>query len=198
MKNYYLYNDIAETCFGDVCCAEDFVKLLDEAPNDEITIYINCFGGEVAAAFSMLAAMERHTGKIKTVVDGVAASCASWLALSGDECEISENGEFYIHSAQSSVCGNCYDMEREAENLRSYDERIRTIYSKKARAEANDFEGMMRTGTLLTAQEVATIWNVATIPQKKIVTNKTKYKEIEIKCKKRPETTEIDDPDFII
>ena len=105
MKKYYVYNDIATPYFdGDkVADAEEFAKFFDEDPAEEIELHINSYGGECVVALAMLAAMERHTGKIVAYIDGTAASCASWLAFAADEIHIAKNAEIFIHCAHSYV-----------------------------------------------------------------------------------------------
>lgn len=190
MKNYYIYYDI-DTPYYDgekVCGAEDFVKFFDDDPTAEIELHINSFGGRVDQALAMLAAIERHTGRVVAYVDGVAASCASWLALAADEIHIAKNAEIFIHRASSYMYGNAEELEKEAVVLRSYDERIINLYKSKAKDQATDFSELMSKETTLPADEASKVWNIIVDEPKEIATNKTRCTAVAAKCNHKPQT----------
>ena len=184
MKKYYVYNDIATPYFdGDkVADAEEFAKFFDEDPAEEIELHINSYGGECVVALAMLAAMERHTGKIVAYIDGTAASCASWLALAADEIHIAKNAEIFIHCAHSYVYADAACMEKEAAELKRYDERIVAIYKGKAKNPGTDFLKLMQDETLLMAGEAAQLWDITIDEAPSVPTNKTRYNNIAEKC----------------
>lgn len=189
MKKYYIYYDIDTPYFDGekVCSAEDFVKFFDDDQAAEIELHINSFGGRVDQALAMLAAIERHTGRVVAYVDGVAASCASWLALAADEIHIAKNAEIFIHRASSYIYGNAEELEKEAEVLRSYDERIINLYKSKAKDLTTDFSAMMSKETTLTADEAAKVWNIIVDEPKEVATNKTRCTAVAAKCNHKPQ-----------
>ena len=188
MKKYYVYNDIATPYFDGekVCSAEDFVKFFDDDQSAEIELRINSYGGECTVVLAMLAAMERHTGKIVAYIDGTAASCASWLALAADEVHIAKNAEIFIHCAHSYIYGDAAGMEREAANLKKYDERIVEIYKSKSKNPDTDFLKLMQDETLLMAGEAAQLWDITIDEAPSVPTNKTRYNKIAEKCTRKP------------
>lgn len=189
MKKYYIYYDIDAPYYDGekVCSAEDFVKFFDDDQAAEIELHINSFGGRVDQALAMLAAIERHTGRVVSYVDGVAASCASWLALAADEIHIAKNAEIFIHCASSYIYGNAEELEKEAVVLRSYDERIINLYKSKAKDPATDFAAMMSKETTLTADEAAKVWNIIVDEPKEVATNKTRCTAVAAKCNHKPQ-----------
>ena len=189
MKKYYIYYDIDCPYFDGekVCSAEDFVKFFDEDQAAEIELHINSFGGRVDQALAMLAAIERHTGRVVAYIDGVAASCASWLALAADEIHIAKNAEIFIHRASSYIYGNAEELEKEAVVLRSYDERIINLYKSKAKDPATDFAAMMSKETTLPADEAAKVWNIIVDEPKEVATNKTRCTAVAAKCNHKPQ-----------
>lgn len=202
MKKYYIYYDI-DTPYYDgekVCSAEDFVKFFDDDQAAEIELHINSFGGRVDQALAMLAAIERHTGRVVAYVDGVAASCSSWLALAADEIHIAKNAEIFIHRASSYIYGNAEELEKEAVVLRSYDERIINLYKSKAKDPATDFAAMMSKETTLPADEAAKVWNIIVDEPKEVATNKTRCTAVAAKCNHKPQTptTETEEEEIII
>lgn len=200
MKKYYIYYDIDTPYFDGekVCSAEDFVKFFDDDQAAEIELHINSFGGRVDQALAMLAAIERHTGRVVAYVDGVAASCASWLALAADEIHIAKNAEIFIHCASTYIWGNAEELEKEAVVLRSYDERIINLYKSKAKDPAIDFSAMMSKETTLTADEAAKVWNIIVDEPKEVGTNKTRCTAVAAKCNHKPQTTTTETEEEII
>ena len=194
MKKYFIYYDIATPYYDGekVCGAEDFVKFFDAEPADDIELHINCYGGEIAPALAMLAAIERHEGKVTAIIDGVAASCASWLALACDEIKMAQNSEIFIHRASVYIWGNAEDLEKEAVLLRSYDERIAKIYKAKAKDETTDFVTMMAKETTLTAEDCAKIWYIEIQEAPTKPTNQTRYKAVAAKCNHKPKEANTD------
>lgn len=188
MKKYYIYNDIATPYFDGekVCGAEDFVKFFDDDQAAEIELHINSYGGECTVALAMLAAMERHSGKIVAYIDGTAASCASWLALAADEIHIAKNAEIFIHCAHTYVYADAAGLEKEASELKKYDERIVAIYKGKAKNPDTDFLKLMQDETLLMAGEAAQLWDITIDEAPSVPTNKTRYNKIAEKCTRKP------------
>lgn len=191
MKKYYIYYDIAMPYYDGekVSSAEDFVRFFDEDPAADIELHVNSYGGEIAQALAMLAAMERHTGRIVAYIDGIAASCASWLALAADEVHIARNAEIFIHRASVYMYGNAEDLKKEAVLLESYDERIIGIYKSKAKDEGTDFAAMMRGETTLTAGEAAKVWNITVDEVQNVPANRTRYNKVAEKCRNKPSET---------
>lgn len=188
MKRYYVYNDIATPYFDGekVADAEEFAKFFDEDPAEEIELHINSYGGECVVALAMLAAMERHTGKIVAYIDGTAASCASWLAIAADEIHIAKNAEIFIHCAHTYVYADAAGMEKEAAELKKYDERIVAIYKGKAKNPDTDFLKLMQDETLLMAGEAAQLWDITIDEAPSVPTNRTRYNKIAEKCTRKP------------
>lgn len=205
MKKYYVYYDIQQPYYDGekVSSAEDFVKFFDEDPAADIELHINSYGGEIKEALSMLSAIERHTGRVVAYIDGVAASCASWLALAADEVHIAKNAEIFIHRAHEYLYADAPFMEKEAVLLRSYDDRIIGIYKAKALDEGTDFGRMMTEETTLPATEAAKVWNLIVDDTKEVPTSRTRCMNVLAKCTHKPaepvqEPEEDNDIDCII
>lgn len=188
MKKYYVYYDIAQPYYeGEkVSSSKEFVEFFDSDPAEEIELHVNSYGGEVKEALAMLAAIERHTGKVVAYVDGIAASCASWLALAADEVHIAKNAEIFIHRAHEFMYADAPSFEKEAVLLRSYDERIAGIYKTKAVDENTDFLRMMTDETTLPATEAAKLWHIIVDDVKDVPTNKTRCMNVLQKCTRKP------------
>lgn len=135
--------------------AKEFVSALDELPDGttEIQLLINSPGGEVWEALAILNALRRHSARVVAVVEGIAASSASFIAAGVDELRIAENAEFFVHNAWGLCVGNTADMTKMAADLGHEDRNIASIYAKKAGGDVDAWLGAMAAETWYSAEE---------------------------------------------
>jgi ATP-dependent Clp endopeptidase proteolytic subunit ClpP len=135
--------------------AKEFVAALDALPADtaEIQLLINSPGGDVFEGLAILNALRRHSAKVTTVVEGLAASAASFVALGGDEVVMARNAELMVHDAWGVVVGNAEDMAQMATNLNRISDNIASIYADKSGGAVADWRAIMRAETWYSATE---------------------------------------------
>lgn len=116
------------TIYGDICswAWEEFgemsAQILSkqlEALGDvnEINVYINSYGGEVAEGLAIYNALRRHKAKVRTFCDGFACSIASVIFMAGDERIMNEASLLMIHNAWTWASGNAAELRKQAEDL---------------------------------------------------------------------------------
>lgn len=71
-------------------------------PEGEITLFINCPGGEIRSGLAIYDVMQSISCPIRTVCMGLAASMASLLFAAGDRRDILPHGQVLIHDPLSS------------------------------------------------------------------------------------------------
>ena len=133
--------------------ASDFVRDIAGVDNDAITVRINSPGGNVFDGIAIMNALRGHKAAITTVVDGLAASAASFIAMAGDEVVMNRNSEMMIHDASGWASGNAKDMLDMADNLERASNNIASIYADKAGGTAEDWRAAMTAETWYSAQE---------------------------------------------
>src|SRR5699024_1925239 len=74
-----------------------FREELSEFKGQDITVWIDSYGGSVFAGASIYNALEEHGGKITVKIDSKAMSAASVIAMSGDEILMSPVAVMMIH-----------------------------------------------------------------------------------------------------
>lgn len=79
-----------------------FVTALEEAKDQEISVRVNCDGGEPECGWGMIAKFSEHVGKKKVKVDGKAYSMAAFFLCYADDAECLDVTEFLIHRAAYS------------------------------------------------------------------------------------------------
>jgi ATP-dependent protease ClpP protease subunit len=115
-------------------CAADVGEVLDSLPESvtQIILRINSPGGHVFEAVSILNMLRAHKASVTAVVDGLAASAGSVIAVGCDETVMSPGTQMMIHSPSTIVWGNAADMRKEADVLDGIEESIISIYRDKA------------------------------------------------------------------
>jgi ATP-dependent protease ClpP protease subunit len=128
----YIYGDIGESWWADESVtAAKLVKELTEIQSDAITVRINSVGGSVSDGVAIYNALKRHPASITCVVDGVAASIASLIAMAGDTVEMASNAMLMIHAPWTYAGGNAADMRATADMLDAHAEAMATSYAAK-------------------------------------------------------------------
>lgn len=114
--------------------AGDVSDVLDSLPESvtQIILRINSPGGEVFEAMSILNMLRAHKATVTGVVDGLAASAGSVIAVGCDETVMSPGTTMMIHSPSSIAWGNAAEMRKTAEILDGIEESIISIYRDKA------------------------------------------------------------------
>lgn len=138
--------------------AKEFVSALDELPSDtsEIRLLINSPGGEVWEGLAILNALRAHPAKVVAVVEGIAASSASFIAAGVDELHVMQNAEVFVHKAWGMCVGNGDDMAKMARDLEHEDRNIASVYAAKAGGTVEDWLQAMADETWYSAEEAVT------------------------------------------
>lgn len=77
---------------------------------DVVHLLINTDGGNVYVLFALLSALEQSPAHIICELEGMAASCGSFLFLSGDEFRVSPNATLMAHNASHGAYGKASDV----------------------------------------------------------------------------------------
>lgn len=114
--------------------AKEFAAALDSLPDDtsEIRLHINSPGGEVYEGLAILNQLRAHEARVVAVVDGIAASAASFIAAGADELVMSRNSQLMIHDAWGLCVGNAANMRDLADRLDKISDNIASVYASKA------------------------------------------------------------------
>lgn len=149
----WIYEEIGDGWYGGLS-ASQFVKDLKALGElDEITLRINSPGGSVFDGIAIYNVLKSHKATVRVYVDGLAASIASVIAMSGDQIYMAENSLMMIHNAWGFAVGNAGDMRKVADELEKIDEAIVSTYCKRTRKEEKEICQLMAAETWMTAKE---------------------------------------------
>lgn len=135
--------------------AKEFTDSLDALPDDvsEIRLHINSPGGEVWQGIAILNALRNHPARVVAVVDGLAASAASFIAMGADEVVMGRNSQMMIHDAWGIAIGPSATMRDVAERLDKVSDNIASTYVSKAGGTKESWRDQMLAETWYSDEE---------------------------------------------
>ena len=119
-----------ESWFGDEVTPKQFRSELVSSEGD-ITVWINSPGGDVFAASQIYNMLMEYRGRVTVKIDGIAASAASVIAMSGTEVLMSPVSMLMIHNPMTIAFGNTSEMEKAIAMLSEVKESIVNAYELK-------------------------------------------------------------------
>ena len=155
-----LYGEIASQApwwdEGDTVTPKRFAEELKNlGDKSKITVRINSNGGDVFAAHAIYTQLKLHQASIDVIVDGLAASAATIVAMSGDTVKIPSNAMMMIHNPMAVLVGYFYseELEKMSETLDRIKESIINAYISKTGLDRKTLSKMMDEETWMTGQE---------------------------------------------
>lgn len=155
-------------CIGEI--TEDSVAALilqlrylhHEAPEQEITMYINSPGGEVSSGLALYDVMKAIQCPIRTVCVGTAASMAAILFLSGDKRDMLAHSKVMIHDPliPGGIGGSALKVDAVARNLMQTRQTIADIISKHTGKSLEDVLAKTASDSYFDAEQ-AVEWGLA-------------------------------------
>lgn len=135
---------------GDVT-PDDFKHELMSGDGD-VKIRINSPGGDVIAASQIYTMLKEYSGYVTVLIDGMAASAASVIAMAGDKVIMSPTAVMMIHDPSTVAMGNEADMDRAIGMLKAVKESIINAYHLKTELSKPKLAAMMSAETWMDAK----------------------------------------------
>lgn len=152
-RTLYLEGAIAdETWWGDEVTPKLFKDDLLSGSGD-ITVWINSPGGDVFAAAQIYNMLKEYSGKVTVKIDGIAASAASVVAMSGDQVLMSPVSNLMIHNPSTVAIGDGDEMLRAKAMLDEVKESIINAYEAKSGQSRAVISHMMNDETWMNAKK---------------------------------------------
>lgn len=153
MTEILIYGEIG----GDIV-SSSVVSELKGLDADELTVRVNSPGGDVYEGLAIMNALRSHPATVTAVVEGLAASAASFIAVGGaDRVVMRPTAELMIHEAMSFIGGNAADMSRVVDDLDRISANLSTVYAERAGGDPAEWRERMRAETWFSAEEAVAV-----------------------------------------
>jgi ATP-dependent Clp endopeptidase proteolytic subunit ClpP len=148
-----IYDEIGAFGIG----AKEFIAELREYKGQHVHVRINSPGGEIIDGSAIANALNRHEGGVTVHIDGLAASMASYIAMSGKPTYMSENALLMIHNPWTLAAGEAEDLRKQADLLDTMKSTLVRGYQRKSGMPAEEISRLMDEETWLTALEATAL-----------------------------------------
>ncbi len=146
-----LIYDVIDPLWGVSSAA--FAEALGRVKGSSVTIRVNSPGGDVFEGRAIANQIRAFRGTTKAVVDGLAASAASTIALAASRVEMASGSFLMVHRSWAFTMGNATDLTDLAALLTKIDDAIAADYAAKAGVPADKALAWMDAETWFTAAE---------------------------------------------
>ncbi len=118
-----------------------------------IRVHLNSPGGDVFEGMTMLNLLKAHSARVEVLVDGIAASAASFVAMAGDRIVMGEGSMLMIHNPMTIMWGNAAELRKQAEVLDKVAGEMAGIYAKRTGKSEDQARAWMDAETWFTGKE---------------------------------------------
>ena len=127
---------------------------LDATPDySSILMRINSPGGDAFEGVAILNLLRSQAKPVNVMIDGIAASAASVIAMAGTTIQMGSGAMMMIHNAWGFCMGNTHDMAQQAAALMAIDKAIASAYADRTGGNVADIQVMMDEETWMGAEE---------------------------------------------
>ena len=131
----------------------DIIQQLAGVDGD-VVVRVNSGGGDVYEGLAIMNALRAHSGEVLVIVEGLAASAASFIAVGGGTRVVCRpHAELMIHEAWAMADGNAADMTKAAGDLDRVSGNLASIYADRAGGDPDTWRELMRAETWFSAEE---------------------------------------------
>jgi ATP-dependent protease ClpP protease subunit len=147
-----LYGTVGESFWGEQAFSATQVRDSLAAASGDVTVRINSGGGIATEGQAIYNLLKQHPGQVHVVIDGIAASAASLIAMAGDTITMLDGALLMIHDpAQPWIEGRGTEDDhlRAARALRVMSNAYAAVYARRSGLSLEDARQIMRDETYL-------------------------------------------------
>lgn len=166
-EKLYLYGSIVEEVPtnwwtgeeipGDYITMEMVKEAFNQIKGNDVEIHLNSKGGDVYASVAIGNYIKDSNKNVTIIIDAIAASGGSIIAMAADEIKMYPNSLMMIHRASVMTYGNCDGLRKIATDLEKFDKAVLASYSEHFKGEERELERLIKDETYLTAEECITL-----------------------------------------
>lgn len=141
---------------GQFICPEEFAADLAAIKDKNvINIKINSVGGDFYTGLAIHNALKALPGQKNIIVEGIAASAASVIAMSGDNIKMYPGSLLMIHGVAAFICDYVQvgDLKKIIDGMDASERAMTAIYAGKTGIDENTLREMLEAETWMTGAE---------------------------------------------
>jgi ATP-dependent Clp protease, protease subunit len=148
-----IYDVIGADMFGQGITASMVKAAMDQDDYSDIQVNLNSPGGDAFEGVAIYNVLKNSGKSVRVVVDGLAASAASIVAMAGDTITMGEGSMIMIHEAMALCAGFADDFRQMADTLDTVSASIADIYVSRTKNKKSDVLEMMKVETWMGSKE---------------------------------------------
>lgn len=133
--------------------SDEVVQMLAGLQQDVLDVHINSPGGFVWEGIAIKNHLTAHRADITVIIDGLAASMGSFIAMAGDTVKMHASAMMMIHNPWTVSAGEADDLRKDADMLDKVRDALVGAYMDKSGMSRNEILDIMNAETWLTAEE---------------------------------------------
>lgn len=139
-----IFDIIGEDWFGDGVTAKGIDQQLKEMGDvEQINVRINSPGGSVFDGIAIYNMLKAHKATVNVVIEGLAASIASVIAMAGDTVSMGTGTRMMIHNPWTFAGGDSRDFRKTAETLDGIRDGMIEAYTARTKLDSKDLIAML-------------------------------------------------------
>ncbi|TRD16957.1 head maturation protease, ClpP-related [Palleronia caenipelagi] len=144
------------TIFDGFTHAEVVAALGEIGPDADLVVHLNSGGGIATEGTAIRSALTDREGRTDVVIDGIAASAASIIAMGGETVSMALGALLMIHDPSGFTWGTVADHDKTIRALNSLGDTYARVYARKSGKPDAECRDIMRAETWYTPEEAVT------------------------------------------
>ncbi|OYU40810.1 MAG: hypothetical protein CFE33_01605 [Pseudorhodobacter sp. PARRP1] len=159
MKNeLFLYGSVGESFWGEESFTALEVATALAALRGPLTVRLNSGGGIATEGQAIYTLLSEYSGNVTVIIDGVAASAASLIAMAGNEIVMPEGSLMVIHDPATPITdgrGTAADHSAIASMLETISAEYAKVYARRSGKSVDEAREIMRAETVYGGADAA-------------------------------------------
>lgn len=149
-----LTGSVGDYYFDDGFTSSDVVLALAQVDDSAtLPVHLNSPGGVASEGAAIHALLSARAGQTDIVIEGIAASAASLIAMAGDTVTMTAGSVMMIHDPAGATWGNSADHSKTIEALEALATAYARVYAGKSGKSAEECRQIMKDERWLSPQE---------------------------------------------
>jgi len=145
---------VGDYYFEDGFTSAEVVMLLAEVGEDDsLDVHVNSGGGVATEGAAIHALLAARPGRTNIVVEGIAASAASLIAMAGDTITMAAGSVMMIHDPASVTWGTAADHAKTVEQLEALATSYARVYAARSGKSLDEARAVMQRETWFTPEQ---------------------------------------------